>query len=331
MATIRKRVDSTGRVRWQTMIRRTGQPAIVRTFSTHKEATAWAGDLERDRRHGKAPTAGAYSTTFKEIVPHYLKSNRHLRSITKVERVLNQWSAMIGHLTLDKITRATIARHKDELTGSPGTRNLKLAILSAFFTWIIKDRALLTINPVANVRRPPLPPDRVRYLSADERESLFSACKESANPDLHAIVVIATYTGMRQQEIMRLTWSNIDLANRSALLPDTKNGTPRRVPLAAPVIEAIRGRVRRLGEDRIFPMLFPRTAWETARRRAGLVDFRFHDCRHSAASYLAMSGADLLEIATILGHKQLTMVRRYAHLSPSHLVGVADRMAAKFS
>lgn len=72
------------------------------------------------------------------------------------------------------------------------------------------------------------------------------------------------------------------------------------------------------------------TAWELARERAGLEDFRFHDLRHTAASYLAMSGASLLEIAEILGHKTLSMVKRYAHLSAPHLAGVSERMAAKF-
>jgi site-specific recombinase XerD len=69
-----------------------------------------------------------------------------------------------------------------------------------------------------------------------------------------------------------------------------------------------------------------RNAWLNAVQRAGLVDCRFHDLRHSAASYLAMNGASLAEIAEVLGHKSLSMVKRYAHLSEAHTAGVVARM-----
>jgi integrase len=73
-----------------------------------------------------------------------------------------------------------------------------------------------------------------------------------------------------------------------------------------------------------------RQPWETALKRAGIEDFRWHDLRHSSASYLAMSGASLAEIAEVLGHKTLQMVKRYAHLSEAHTAGVVARMADKF-
>ena len=72
-----------------------------------------------------------------------------------------------------------------------------------------------------------------------------------------------------------------------------------------------------------------RKAWENARDAAGLVDFRFHDLRHSTASYLAMSGASQLEIAEVLGHRTLQMVRRYAHLSESHVKGLVTELNDK--
>ena len=72
------------------------------------------------------------------------------------------------------------------------------------------------------------------------------------------------------------------------------------------------------------------TSWERVTQRAGLVNFHFHDLRHSCASYPAMSGASLLEIANILGHKSLQMVQCYAHLSDAHTSGVVERMAGQF-
>jgi integrase len=73
-----------------------------------------------------------------------------------------------------------------------------------------------------------------------------------------------------------------------------------------------------------------RKAWENARNAAGLKDFRFHDLRHSTASYLAMNGASLVEIAEVLGHRTLQMVRRYAHLSESHVKDVVGRMNTRY-
>ena len=70
-------------------------------------------------------------------------------------------------------------------------------------------------------------------------------------------------------------------------------------------------------------------AWENARTRAGIIDFRFHDLRHSAASYLAMNGASQLEIAEVLGHKTLQMIKRYSHLSEDHTRKVVEKMAGK--
>jgi integrase len=69
-----------------------------------------------------------------------------------------------------------------------------------------------------------------------------------------------------------------------------------------------------------------RTAWDTALRRANITDFRFHDLRHTAASYPAMNGASMMELAEILGHKTLSMVKRYTYLSASHTRAVVERM-----
>ncbi len=75
---------------------------------------------------------------------------------------------------------------------------------------------------------------------------------------------------------------------------------------------------------------FPAKAWQAALRAAQIDDFRYHDLRHSAASYLAMSGATLAEIAEVLGHKTLQMVKRYAHLTEQHTADVVERMAERF-
>jgi len=140
---------------------------------------------------------------------------------------------------------------------------------------------------------------------------------------------------MRQGEITSLQWSDVDLIAGFVSLSQTKNGERRAVPLVGPALHALKARVIQLNGESA--LVFPgttntgrpidiRTPWETALRRASISNFRFHDLRHSAASYMAMSGASPLDIAGLLGHKTLQMVRRYSHLSSQHLSGVVAKM-----
>ena len=229
----------------------------------------------------------------------------------------------------------------------PATIVRYLAVLSHVFGVAVKEWGWLEDNPLAKVRKPKEPRGRVRFLSDDERERLLAECKR--NPDLYAAVVLALSTGGRRMEILGLRWSQVDLIRRVAVLHETKNGERRVLPLTGPALELLRerSRVRRVDTDLVFPgrvkprrssdhktlsepkPIDLRTPFATALRRAGIQDFRWHDLRHSAASYLAMNGASLAEIAEVLGHKTLQMVRRYAHLSEAHTAGVLERMNAK--
>jgi integrase len=193
-------------------------------------------------------------------------------------------------------------------------------------------------------------------LSPEEQTRLLAACKESNYPALHLIVVLALSTGMRRGELLGLKWRDVDWEGRSVLLHHTKNGERRRVPVPQFVIEMLQehAKVRVLGSDFVFPSIREspkmncrsvpmhqrpidiKKPWATAVKKAGLwkpgdpESFRFHDLRHSCASYLAMSGSTPVEIAAVLGHKSLQMVKRYAHLSESHVGTVVARMAEKF-
>jgi len=177
----------------------------------------------------------------------------------------------------------------------------------------------------------------VRFLSDDERGRLLQACQASANPALYPAFVLSLSTGMRRMETMALAWQDVDLKAGRITLHETKNGTRRVVPLAGHALAVLRdhAKVRRLGTDLLFPGRKPsrpvelRKAWLEALKVAGIEDYRWHDNRHSAASYLAMNGASLAEIAEVLGHRTLQMVQRYAHLSEAHTAGVVERMNAR--
>ena len=138
-------------------------------------------------------------------------------------------------------------------------------------------------------------------------------------------------------ELLGLCWSDVDLERRVAVLHNTKNGDRRSVPIVQEVAELLleHGRVRRLDNDLIFASegrdpIWPDKFWYRALKVAKIEDFRFHDLRHTAASYLAMSGATVPELAAVLGHRTLAMVKRYAHLSDQHTGAVVERMTRKF-
>lgn len=213
---------------------------------------------------------------------------------------------------------------------SPATVNRYLAALSHALTVAVKEWGWLDDSPMRKVRKKAEPKGRVRFLADDERMRLLEACKEGP-PWLLPVVTVALATGMRQGEILGLRWPDVDLERKRLVMHETKNGERRAVPLTGPALTTLRAwsKVRRLDTDLVFPETkgFHHRWWD-ALERAKLTDFRFHDLRHTAASYLAMHGATPSEIAEVLGHKTLQMVKRYAHLSDSHVAGVLERMNA---
>lgn len=230
---------------------------------------------------------------------------------------------------------------------TPATVVRYMAILSHAFNVAVREWQWMQESPMPKVSKPKVNNERLRYLSDEEQGRLLEAAKESANRYLHTIVILALSTGMRYSEIMNLRWCDvlvdIDDEYGLILLETTKNGEPRGVPLVKKACSAIqlmqaehakqhRGHVNRDA------LLFPseddpkvpveiRTAWATTLRRAKIENFRFHDLRHTAASYLAMEGATAPEIAEILGHKSLQMVKRYSHFNKSHIAKVMTRMS----
>ena len=159
-------------------------------------------------------------------------------------------------------------------------------------------------------------------------------CKKSESQYLYIAVVLALSTGGRRMEILGLSWNDVDFNRGIITLHETKNGDRRVLPLAGHALELMKQhkKVRHVTSSLVFPgkninnPVDLRTPFETVLKRAEITDFRWHDLRHSCASYLAMNGASLAEIAEILGHKTLQMVKRYAHLSEAHTSKVVTRM-----
>jgi len=348
MATITKRLTAENKPYYTAQVRLKGYPAQTATFNRLTDAKKWAQDTEsaiREGRHFK--TAEAKKHTVDEMIDRYLSGAK----LTKVQDDhtglhLRRWKEEIGYMLLADVTADAITLVKEKLLNeefrgkprSPTTVLRYMASLSTVFTAAVRDWAWLEDSPMKNIKKPAAARGRVRFLNDDERERLLIACKESRNKWLYMCVILAMSTGMRQAELFNLKWSDVDLKDGFLILHETKNGDRRRVPLAGHALELLRehAKVHRLDTPLLFPgiknPLNPidlQQPWETARKHAEITDFTWHDLRHCTASYLAMNGASLAEIAEVLGHKTLAMVKRYAHLSDGHVSNVVASMNEK--
>lgn len=173
------------------------------------------------------------------------------------------------------------------------------------------------------IRRPAAPRGRDRRLEVDEEQRLLEAADAGRSPHMRPLIILAIETAMRQGEMMlSLTWADIDLDKRIAHLDMTKNGESRDVPLSTRALEALTVLRQQQTDDRVISATKSaiQQSWGHLRDRAGMPDFRFHDLRHEAVSRLLELGLNVIETATISGHKELRMLQRYSHLRAVDLV-----------
>ena len=254
------------------------------------------------------------------------------------------WENEIGAVRLIEITTSLISECKERLANSstkhckrrsPATVNRYLSSLSHLLSIAKKEWQWIPSNPAADVSKFREPVSRIRYLRNEEIERLRCACRKSRNRNLELIFLIAIATAMRRGEILSLRYEDINLSTRTISVKKTKNGLSRAVPISDPLYPHLE-KVKKDNKDST-SLLFPspnnaqrpvsiKQAWSSALASAGIENYRFHDNRHTAASYLAMSGASLIQIAEVLGHKTLAMVQRYAHLSAQANLDAVNKM-----
>jgi integrase len=350
MATIEKRTTDTGETSYRVKIRLKGYPAQTATFKRLTDAKKWTQDTEsaiREGRHFK--TAEAKKHTLADLVDRYIKDvlPTKPKQAEKQKQQLEWWKDKMGIYLLSDIPPAMIVQYRDELASgetyrgtqrTPATVVRYMAALSHAFTVAVNEWQWLEDSPMRKVKKPKESRGRVRFLDDDERAKLLNACQASSNKQLYLCVILALSSGMRQGELMGLKWQDVNLKDGYIILHETKNGERRRVPLSGLALSLLQehAKIRRLDTDLLFPgnihknkPIDLRKPFENALKTAEINDFHWHDLRHCTASYLAMNGASLAEIAEVLGHKTLQMVKRYAHLSDGHVSNVVASMNAK--
>jgi integrase len=185
-------------------------------------------------------------------------------------------------------------------------------------------------SPAEHVKKIRTGKPHFRYLAADEIEKLLDACRRSDNPQLHPFIAVALNTGMRLGELTVLEWKDIDF-KRGIIRVDnkkdhhTKNYEVRDIPINDTLAEVLRKIPPRLNSSYVFQrkngekFRKMRTGFENAVKRAGIPHVRFHDLRHTFASHLVMGGVDIRTVQELMGHKDIRMTMRYAHLATTHI------------
>lgn len=217
---------------------------------------------------------------------------------------------------------------------SPSTVNRYCAAIGAVFTWAIHERIAPKgwAHPCRGVRRQAEGKGIVRFLSDDELLRLLQATRAAPWPRLHVLVLLAVTTGARKAELLGLRWADVDLQRQAAHVSRTKNGDARTLPLTEAVVSELRPLVGAPDALVFASTRDPRRAfafegqWSKALKAARIKEFRWHDLRHTCASYLAQSGATLLEIGDLLGHRQIAVTRRYSHLTVKHKAAMVHRV-----
>ena len=357
MASIHKR-EKNGKPSYTAKIRIKGHKPVFKTFDRLTDARDWAAKTETEIKEGLYKNIiEAQRHTFTELVERFKRDvvPRKPKVGKEYARQLEWWRTHLGDLTLNNLSSARISELRDQLANgtvkwgtnlkekktdkrSHATVNRYLAALSSAFGIAVKEWQWIDENPMRRVSKLKEPRGRVRYLTDEERERLLAACKDSVNPHLYMAVVLALSTGARQQEVWGLRWSEVNLERGLITFTETKNDELRSVPLENLAHELLleHSKIKKIDSDLVFPSKKNpkvrhdfRDPWNKALVVAEVEDFRWHDLRHSCASYLAMNGVSMRSIAEILGHKTLSMVQRYTHLSTEHLKEAVSDMNQK--
>ena len=328
MATFVQRPGPGGKRVWQALVRRKGYPQQTQTFDTKGEAQAWAGGIENAMRRGVFVShAEAENTTLAEALDRYQSEVVAAKRTKGEDAICRWWAALpIARRPMASIRGKDIAeavKHKEAEGVGPRTVFAYLATLSHLFTLARREWGMESLgNPAEFVRKPRQPNARDRRLVGDEQARLLAAA-QAYGGEIGPIITWAIETAMRRGEIAAMRWDHLDRKVRVLLIPETKTGTPRRVPLSTSALAVLDGLPRRI-DGRVWGMRPDSIsqAFERVCKAASIESLTFHDLRHEATSRLFEKGLNPMQVAAITGHKTLQMLKRYTHLRAEDLVGM---------
>jgi integrase len=335
----RRRPDGSKNPAWYYDFQFSGKHYNGSTRETSKERARAVEDQRREeaRGHGRVRDIPfGYTGDEKPAPLNLCDEYLRLHAAQKRSKTFFDWTVailkrhfkerLLSHIGVRDVEEFLAARRADVKTA---TANRSLTVLKHMLRKAV-EWGYAASNPAAGFKPEKERNRREFFLTADQADELLEKTPEHIRP----LVVAALHTGARRGELLGLTWQDVDLDRRLVTFRDTKNGEDRTVRMSETLTATLRrlpsrlqgGPVFRSSEGKALEPAAFRKDFEAAAKGAGLKGFRFHDLRHSAASFLVQAGVPLNTVREILGHKSITMTLRYAHLAPEHQEDAAKAM-----
>ena len=315
MASFRKRYGM-----WQAQVRNKHVGSISKSFHIKSEAQKWAKEQEVLMQSGQWSRVNESLFTLHDLMTKYKKEitpkkKGHEVEDRRLRRLLREKEIM--KVPLKRLLPHILASFRDKRL-KDGVRACQYDLVLIRHAWniaLIEWGWNIGDNPTQKIRLPKNNPPRERRLKPGEYERLKKASSETKVWYLWPIIDFAIETGMRRSEILNMKWEHLDLDNKRVLLPMTKNGSSRWVPLSDKAIKILKDEPSLT--DHVFPItdVALRQSWERLRNRANLIDFTFHDLRHEAISRMFEKGLNVPEVASISGHKTASQLFRYVQVN----------------
>jgi integrase len=328
--------------KWYVRLRQNGSDIWRATGTTNRKlAEQREAQLKLEMAQGRFGLKDeGNKRTFRDMADKYMTEyavKKAPKSMLRDTISLKHLLPVLGDKYLSQITSAQITNYKTMRRNegaSASSINKELAFAKHAFNIAIREWEWVRDNPFSRVTMEKLPQQRVRYLTREEFDRLYQACNNRLKP----IVLFAVNTGVRQDNILSLTWKQVDLSRNLILLEHTKNGERLGLPMNNTVKELLTelNKVRHINGDYVFSSTVGTKIdaskvdkwFRQALKASGITDFRFHDLRHTFASWLSQGDVNIYKVQRLLGHRTIAMTMRYAHLSPQNLqdsVAVLDK------
>ena len=335
MATIRKKANKKGTA-WRVDYYDPAGRRVRKDFSLRRDAEAYLGKILAAKREGRYHDVFDVKrenlVTFNELAARYRENFENQRAFKTLKRYfLVTLCEHFGERQLSQITYLDLETYRNRRQATPtragkprteATVNREMSLMRHMLNKAV-EWGMLTASPLDRGKRLMLQESnhRLRFLTEDEIARLVKA----SAPHLAPIILTAIHTGMRRGEILGLKWEQI--RHGFIYLTETKTGKARQIPINDQVARVFKELRQKNQFKSPYVFLNPegerlygvQRSFAGACRRAGIEQFRFHDLRHTFASQLVMNGVSLKAVQELLGHSDLKMTMRYAHLSQAHL------------
>ena len=330
MASIYQRTNKDGSKVWRAIVRFKGYPSVCNCFDRKQEAQDWANDIEREIKLGRYNFArNDQKKTVDDLIDRYIGDGtlEHHKAAKDTKRHLKYFKSVIGSYALTFIKPELLLNERKKLLEAsplrtPATINRYFSSLSGALRYGHKNLRWINENPCTCLIKLKENPVKRRILTEEEEVRLLKACRESKNPYLYPITLIAFTTGARKGEILNLTWDCINFDYKIATIKDSKNGQPRKIGLVDSVIKEIKLIKENCKHDTqlvfssksAFGKVDITKAWHAVLKESGIKNFVFHGLRHHFCSVGGGLGASGVQLRAQLGHASSRMTDHYSHL-----------------